>query len=174
MPYLIALLVLAGLVLLWMASRQRSTSGLPAGRVIYSDTRAWGAVEEPLYDPELRLAGRPDYLVKQGETLIPVEVKSSRLTGSPYDSHIFQLAAYLWLVHSHYGVRPPYGILHYSNQTVAIDYTSELEEEFLSLVEELREDERRSKRGQEVDRSHDSRFRCLRCGFRSICDQALD
>jgi CRISPR-associated exonuclease Cas4 len=174
MIYLIIFLILAGLALLWAASRQRRSAGVPAGRIIYADTRAWGAVEEPLYDPELRLTGRPDYLVRQGEYLIPIEVKTSRISGSPYDSHIFQLAAYLWLVHSHFGIRPPYGILHYANQTVAIDYTSELEAAFLALVDEIREDERRTKRGQEVNRSHHSRFRCLRCGFRSICDQALE
>lgn len=170
---LVAVLLLAGLVMLWVSARQRSSSGLPSGRVIYSDTRAWNEVQEPLYDKELRLTGKPDYLVQQGELLIPVEVKSSRVASAPYDSHIYQLAAYLWLVQQSYGVRPPYGILHYPNRTVAIDYTPELEQSFLDLIEEIRQDEKRSGRGQEVDRSHESAVRCMRCGFRQICDQAL-
>lgn len=174
LPILILILLLAGLVLLWLSARQRRSSGLPSGRVIYSDTRAWGEVGEPLYDRDLQLTGKPDYLVQQGELLIPVEVKSSRVGSAPYDSHIYQLAAYLWLVHRNYGVRPPYGILHYSNRTLAVDYTPELEESFLDLVEQIRQDERRAGRGQEVDRSHESVMRCMRCGFRSICDQALD
>jgi CRISPR-associated exonuclease Cas4 len=161
--------LLAALALLWLSSRQRRAAGLPAGRVIYSDTNRWGALEKPLYDPVLGLTGKPDYLVEQGETLIPVEVKSRRAGQAPYDSHIYQLAAYCWLVERAFGKRPPYGILHYANRTFAIDYTPALETALLEIVDEMRRLERR----REVDRSHDSPERCLRCGYRSICDQAL-
>ena len=66
--------------------------------MIYTDTRGWSAVEKPLYDPVIGLTGRPDYLVKKGKDIIPVEVKTSRTPEAPYDSHIFQLAAYCLLV----------------------------------------------------------------------------
>jgi CRISPR-associated exonuclease Cas4 len=155
MPALAILLLLAGLVLLWLASRRRKDLGLPAGRIIYADTRAWGAVQEPLYDRTLGLTGRPDYLVQKGKHTIPVEVKSSQVSHAPYDSHIFQLAAY--------------GILHYPNRTYAIDDTRQLETSLRNLLDEIRSQER----SQEVDRSHDQAARCTRCGFRSICDQAL-
>jgi CRISPR-associated exonuclease Cas4 len=168
-PALAILLLIAGLVLLWLASRRRKDLGLPAGRIIYVDTRAWGAVQEPLYDGALGLTGRPDYLVQKGKYTIPVEVKSSQVSHAPYDSHIFQLAAYCLLVESAFGVRPPYGILHYPNRTYAIDYTRQLETSLRGLVEEMRAQER----SQEVDRSHDQAARCARCGFRAICDQAL-
>ncbi|MCF6277605.1 MAG: hypothetical protein L3J16_02505 [Anaerolineales bacterium] len=47
-----ALILLAlALLLFWQASRQRKQAGLPGGRVIYTDTRAWGEVDMPLYDP---------------------------------------------------------------------------------------------------------------------------
>jgi CRISPR-associated exonuclease Cas4 len=167
---LIAILaVLAALVLLWLSGRQRRAAGLPAGRVIYTDTNRWGPLEKPLYDPALGLTGKPDYLVEQGETLIPVEVKSRRAGQAPYDSHIYQLAAYCLLVERAFGRRPPYGILHYANRTFAIDYTPALESSLLEIVAEMRQLER----AREVDRSHGSPERCLRCGYRSICEQAL-
>lgn len=163
------LLFLLGLVLLWLARRQQKASGLPGGRVIYSDTRDWGAVEKPLYDPELGLTGKPDYLVEQGNTIIPVEVKSRRVADAPYDSHIFQLAAYCRLVEVAYGKRPAYGILKYANRTFAIDYTAELETHLRGLLIQIREQERL----KNVDRSHQSAARCSACGYRAACEQKL-
>ncbi len=124
MLILAILVLILALVLLWQANRSQRAIGLPAGRVIYADTRSWGPVEQPLYDAELGLAGKPDYLVETGGQVIPVEVKSSPVTTAPYDAHIFQLAAYCLLVQRHYGKRPAYGILHYPNRTFAIDYTA--------------------------------------------------
>jgi CRISPR-associated exonuclease Cas4 len=164
----IFVLILA-LVLLWQANRSQRAIGLPAGRVIYADTRNWGRVEQPLYDAELGLVGKPDYLVETGGQVIPVEVKSSPVTTAPYDAHVFQLAAYCLLVQRHYGKRPAYGILHYPNRTFAIDYTAQLESQLLKLLEEMHAQERR----KEVSRSHESAARCSRCGFRTICDQRL-
>lgn len=163
------LLFLLGLVLLWLARRQQKASGLPGGRVIYSDTRDWGAVEKPLYDPELGLTGKPDYLVEQGNTIIPVEVKSRRIADAPYDSHIIQLAAYCRLVEVAYGKRPAYGILKYANRTFAIDYTAELETHLRGLLIQIREQERL----KNVDRSHQSAARCSACGYRAACEQKL-
>ncbi|MEW5869285.1 MAG: CRISPR-associated protein Cas4 [Chloroflexota bacterium] len=166
---LAALLFVVALLLFWRSGRQQKAAGLPAGRVIYSDTRAWGPVEQALYDPELGLTGRPDYLVEQGGQVIPVEVKSSQVDAAPYDAHIYQLAVYCLLVQRAYGKRPPYGILHYPNRTYAIDYTPQLESALLDLLDEMRARERR----KEVARSHDSAARCRACGFRSVCDQSL-
>lgn len=166
---LAVLLLLAALLLLWIASRQRRSAGLPGGRIIYADTNRWGRLEKPLYHPELAITGKPDYLVEQGEVLIPVEVKSRRISSAPYDSHIYQLATYCLLVQRAFGKRPPYGILHYANRTFAIDYTPELESALLDILADMRTQERR----QDVERSHDSAERCARCGFRSVCDQTL-
>ena len=105
--YLVALLFVLSLALLWWSSRRQKASGLPAGRIIYSDNRQWSKAEKVLYDPQLGLAGRPDYLVQQGDRTIPVEVKSGQTPKSPYDAHIYQLAAYLRLVEVNYPYRPP-------------------------------------------------------------------
>ena len=163
-------LFLFALAILWIAARQRDKTGLPGGQVIYEDTREWGPVEAPLYDPLLRLTGKPDYLVQQPDgSVIPVEVKSNHVHRGPYDSHIYQLAAYCYLVTRDTGQRPSYGILHYPNRTYRIDYTPDLEANFLDLVAEMRADERR----RNVSRSHESVARCGGCGFEAICDHSL-
>jgi CRISPR-associated exonuclease Cas4 len=164
------LFLLCAFVLLFISGRQRRTSGLPGGRVIYSDTSAWGLLEKPLYDRELGLTGKPDYLVEQKGQIIPVEVKTGRTPEAPYDSHIFQLAVYCRLVHKTYGIRPSHGIIHYLKRDFAVDYTPELENALLDLVAEMRVDERRS----DIQRSHSDAQRCRHCGFRQVCDRRLD
>jgi CRISPR-associated exonuclease Cas4 len=169
MLYLALALVLLAFYLLWQSGRARRAAGLPGGRVVYSDTRAWGKSDRPLYAPGLALTGKPDYLVEQDGRIIPVEVKSGRAPETPYDSHIYQLAAYCLLVEKAYGKRPPYGIIHYTDRDFAIDYTSQLESSLLDLLAEMRRDERRP----DVPRSHESAARCRGCGFRQDCDDVL-
>jgi len=172
MPPLIlfaALLLALALFLLWYAQRSQREAGIPGGRIIYTDTSGWKPVEKPLYDAAAGLTGRPDYLVQKGGLVIPVEVKSSRVAAAPYDGHIYQLAAYCYLVEREFGVRPPYGILHYPNRTFSIDYTAELENALLDLLEEMRRQERR----KEVHRSHDNTLLCRGCGYRADCGEAL-
>lgn len=175
MLFLAIILCIAALILLWQAGRQRQASGLPGGRVIYTGTRSWGSVEKPLYDPVLGLTGRPDYLIEDGNQVIPVEVKSTRISHAPYDAHIFQLAVYCLLVHRTYGKRPPYGILHYpkglsNDRTFAIDFNPGMESTLIDLGTELRTPKRR----KEIHRSHESSARCIKCGCRAICDQSLE
>ena len=169
MIYAILLLFFLALIIFWQSGRQRKKAGLPGGRVIYTDTRGWGKLERPLYNDLLGLTGKPDYLVQEKGQIIPVEVKSGRAPESPYDSHIYQLAAYCLLVEKSYGKRPPYGIIHYENRDFAVDYTPELESSLLDLLAEMRRDELK----REVERSHEQSARCARCGFKSACDQSL-
>ncbi len=170
MLYLSLALLLLALFLFWQSSKQRQEAGLPGGRVIYTDTRAWGApLEQPLFNKELGLTGKPDYLVQQKGGIIPVEVKSGRAPEAPYDSHIYQLAAYCLLVEKTYGKRPPYGIIHYPTRDFAVDYTPALENSLLDLLAEMRRDDTRT----EVDCSHAQPARCVRCGFRKVCEQKL-
>lgn len=168
--YAALLLMVFSILLFWQAGRAQKNSGLPGGRIIYTDTRSWGSrVEQPLYDSTLGLTGKPDYIVEKNGYLIPVEVKSSRAPEAPYDSHIFQLASYCYLVEKTLGSRPPYGIIHYENRDFAIDYTLELENSLLETLTNMRADERR----REVDRSHESSARCSGCGFRNVCEKKL-
>ncbi len=169
MLYLVLFLFILAIVFFWQSGRQQKEAGLPGGRIIYTDTRAWGEVEKPLFSQELGLTGKPDYLVEQNGRIIPVEVKTGRTPEAPYDSHIFQVAAYCLLVEKTYGKRPPYGIIHYSNRDFAVDYTPALESSLLDLLAELKRDETRTN----VQRSHMDAARCRKCGFRKVCDQSL-
>jgi CRISPR-associated exonuclease Cas4 len=169
MLYLALALIVLAIGLLWQAGRQRAQAGLPGGRIIYTDTRAWGRVEKPLFSSDLSLAGKPDYLVRQRNAIIPVEVKSGRPPVAPYDSHILQVAAYCLLVEKTYNSRPPYGIIHYSGRDFAVDYTPQLEMALMDQLADIRRDETRTT----VGRSHEDVARCRRCGFRNVCDQSL-
>jgi len=167
--YLGLFLLLIAFVLLYISGRQRRATGLPGGRVVYTDTRAWEKVERPLFDVQLGLTGKPDYLVEQNGKLIPVEVKTGHTPQAPYDSHIFQVAVYCLLVQKTTGNRPTHGIIHYPGRDIAIDYTSGLESSLLDLLAKIRRDEHRSS----VERSHNDDQRCRACGFRQVCDERL-
>jgi CRISPR-associated exonuclease Cas4 len=164
----LVLLVFA-LILFFLSGLQRRASGLPGGRVIYTDTRAWGKVERPFFDQDLGLTGKPDYLIEQNGKIIPIEVKTGRTPEAPYDSHIFQVAAYCYLIHKTTGQRPPYGLLHYPGRDFAVDYTPQLEYALRDLLAGMRVDGQRT----EVRRSHEDEQRCRHCGFRQTCEQRL-
>lgn len=164
--------VLLGLIvwLLMQARRQQAHSGLPAGRVLYSDAGAWRRNEEAFFAGDVRLTGKPDYLVQEPDgMIIPVELKSGRAPAKPWPGHVYQLAAYCLLVEEHYGVRPDYGIIQYKDRAFAVDYTEALEEDLLDLLVEMREDSFEAS----VDRDHADGRRCARCGVRDYCDQRL-
>jgi CRISPR-associated exonuclease Cas4 len=168
MPALVLLFLALGAFLLWLGRRQAARLGLPAGRVVYVDVGGLTRPDRPLYDRDLDLLGRPDYLVETPKGVVPVEVKSSAGPSAPYDSHVLQLAAYCRLVEASRGKRPPHGILKYVDRSFALDYTPGLENALLDLIAEMRRAE-----GSAPDRSHDSPQRCRGCGFREVCDQRL-
>ena len=116
---------LLGGLLLWLGRRQRQSSGLPAGTVLYRDTGEWQETERPLRSRRYGLVGRPDYLVQtrdRGKSfVVPVEVKSRARPAQPYASHILQLATYCLLVEENFDAAPPYGLLRYADATLRID-----------------------------------------------------
>lgn len=163
-------LFLVALFLLRSGRQTQRRQGLPSGRVVYDDSsRRGGERVQPLYSPRLGLSGKPDYIVRQRGKPIPVEVKSRRAPREPYDSHVFQLAAYCLLVEDQLGVRPPYGLIRYSDRTFQIDFTAQLEEQLLTLLEEMRKE----KVSIAPLRSHDEPRRCAGCGFREECEESL-
>ncbi|MFQ6100849.1 MAG: Dna2/Cas4 domain-containing protein [Anaerolineae bacterium] len=163
------ILLALGLLLLWLAQRGRARSGLPQGRVVYTDTDGWGRLERPLFSRDLLLTGKPDYLVADGADIIPVEVKSSRAPTRPHPSHLLQLAAYCLLVEECYRRRPPYGIVKYADRAFEVDYTPELEGELLATLDCMRDDLAEG----DAPRSHDEPQRCRGCGYYRHCDQRL-
>jgi len=167
--YLAAALLLIAFLFFILSRILAHRSGISAGRIIYSDHGQWQKTSKPLYDAEVGLTGKPDYLIQQDGKLIPAEVKSSYAPRSPYDSHIMQLAAYCLLVECEFGERPPFGLLRYRNRTYKIPFTPKLEARLLELITTIR----RAKELEDIPRSHHSKARCARCGFRNTCNQRL-
>jgi CRISPR-associated exonuclease Cas4 len=163
-------LLVAGLLLLWLSRGLRRRAGLPAGRVIYSDTRKWQPCPDPLYAPSVNLAGKPDYLVRRWKYVLPVEVKSCPAPNEPYRSHVLQLAAYCLLVEETYEQRPPFGLIHYPDRTFSVRYSSELEDELLATIAWMREDLQEGY----ADRNHNDVARCRACSYADDCDQKLE
>lgn len=159
-------------------------AGLPRGSLIYGDTGApVGRVapvtlseegerqERPLVSRRHGLTGRPDYLVRTREGVVPVEAKSTRrpASGVPYDSHLMQLAAYCLLVEDQLGEPVPYGVVRYRDGEVRVEYTPELRETLLELLDEMRG----AREAVEVHRSHEEPPRCAACSYREACDESL-
>jgi CRISPR-associated exonuclease Cas4 len=165
----LGLAALAGAAGLWWRARTgRARSGLPRGEVVYADTAGWMAAES-LWAPRYHLTGKPDYLVREGRALVPVEVKPGRHASTPYDGDVMQLAAYCLLAEEALGERPPYGLLRYAEHTFRIPYDEPLRQALLDVLDGMRADLTRS----DVERSHDDAVRCRRCGLREDCGQAV-
>jgi len=154
----------SGMYLLSIALRRRT--GLPGGRVGYSDADAVG---ESLLAPRYGLVGKPDYIVWENDRPIPVEVKPKRTAPEPYLSDVLQLAAYGLLVEETYGQAPPYGILRYANTNFHIEFTPQLRGYLLYIMDQMRA----NLKARDVARSHEHPARCAACGFRDICGQSL-
>ena len=156
--------LIAGLLLWWLARAQRRRSGMPGGRVRYSDTAGDGP--PVLFSSRLGLSGRPDYLVERGRHLIPVEVKSGRAPEQPHLSHVLQVIAYCLLVEDAMGRRPPYGIIRYADESFQVKNESTWHREVASVLEEMRW---QLKQGDPPAGAEDDR-RCRRCGYREVCE----
>ncbi len=163
-------LLAAGVLLLWLARYTRGETGVPQGPVIYDDTGAWQECPRPLYSRRYLLAGKPDYIVAQGENLIPVEVKPRRTAAKPYLSDVLQLAAYCLLIEDNFDRAPPYGILKYATATFPVEYTPQLRRQLLVAMESMRDD----LDTEEVVPSHNHPGRCRACGQREQCRVRLD
>jgi len=170
-PYLLMGLMLLLAAMLWLRSRAwRQQSGVPDGDIIYTDTGTWRANARVLHSTDLRLVGKPDYLVQQHDgVIIPVEVKTGLAPDVPWEGQVLQLAAYCRLVEEIYGVRPPYGILQYKDHAFAVDYTDDLEDDLLAVLDEMRA----STQVDDLEPDHADRRRCAACGVRHACDRRL-
>lgn len=163
------LLVLALAIFLWASARGlRAHSGLPKGQVIYADTGRWERCD-PLYAPRYKLSGKPDYLVRAGREIIPVEVKPGRRAREPYASDVMQLLAYCLLVEETQGRRPSHGLLRYEEQTFRIPYGRLARQAVLATLSAMRRDFAK----RDVPRGHAEPARCRFCGHREHCREAL-
>lgn len=165
MPLAFALLLI-GVGLFLIAIYLRRRVGLPPGAIIYSDAPGTGqAIRSRRYG----LAGKPDYLLRRGGHLIPVEVKPWRTAAQPYWSDILQLAAYGLLVEEAYGVTPPYGFVRYRSGTYKVPFTPQLRQRLLETMAAMRKD----LLAADVPPNHRSPARCAACSYRYACGQEI-
>ena len=137
----------------------------------YADNTAWQKLPEPLYDSELHLVGKPDYVVRlKNGVQVPVEVKSAQAPEQPYQAHILQLAAYCRLLDKLEGQRPPYGLIHYRDKTFQVDYSPELEQMLYDTLQRIDLAERAE---ETPARSHHQAARCRGCGYKGLCEERL-
>ena len=99
--FIALLLSFIGLVLAILALRARRARGLGGGKTVALDNFT-------LFSKRLRLVGRPDRLIKQGNLVIPDEWKSSKRVS---EGHRLQLGTYFLLIEEEFGVRPPHGFI---------------------------------------------------------------
>lgn len=169
----IAVILAIGLLLLWFSGRARRESGLPKGKIVYSDTGALEKVDRPLRSRRYGLVGKPDYLMRVEDSgrqagskaTVPVEVKSRNAPATPYHSHVLQLATYCLLVEDNLKARPPYGLLRYADATFEIPFTDDLRHEVLQIADAIRG----ARKASDVHRQHNNIVRCRGCGYRDEC-----
>ena len=170
---LFVLALAAALALFVLARAQRERAGLPvSARVVYADTGAWRKVERPLFSRRYGLTGKPDYVLEDRGSMIPVEVKPNRTAPTPREADVMQLAAYGLLIEETLGQgrdTPPYGLLKYRDAVFQVDFTEDLLVRLTDLMDAMRHDAA----AREVVRSHAEPRRCRACGYRAECGQAL-
>ncbi len=111
------LVLAAACVLLWLLFGRgfgRRPAGMPDGEVVYCGHREPGS--RLLHAPNHHLAGKPDYIVKQGDEFTPVEVKSGPRPKKLYRSDRMQLTAQALLVEAEFGKRPARGYVLYPDR----------------------------------------------------------
>jgi CRISPR-associated exonuclease Cas4 len=150
-----------------LTSLLKQRHGIGEGSIEYVDTLDEDT--DVLYSEKYGLRGKPDYVIKRGNYLIPVEVKTGRVPRGPLFSHILQLAAYCLLIEEENDLAPPYGIIRYSNVQHEIDYTEDLKTILTSKLEEMKNIIRTG----EAHRNHNRPNKCKGCSRRSMCPEKL-
>lgn len=102
---------------------------------IYSDTQSIPG--EVLYSDVLKLKGKPDYIIKKGDTYVPVEVKTGKTPTYPYKNHIMQLVAYCALVEGNYQKKVTHGVIKYPENEFQIEYTDARKRELADIINEM-------------------------------------
>jgi CRISPR-associated exonuclease Cas4 len=165
--------VLLGLILARLSLRNAQTTGLPAAhvKVVYNDTGEREEVDEPLFSKRYGLTGKPDYVLRTRAGIVPVELKPLRNADQPYESDIMQLAAYCLLLEDVWDTSPSHGLLRYRTHTFKIEWTDELRDALLDILDEMRELYKfpAHEGGDLPEPNHDMTARCRACGFHYVC-----
>ncbi len=138
----------------------KRTVGIKGYRSIYSDSAGKGGT---LHSDALMISGKPDYIFKRSNDLIPVELKSTTVD-MPLEKDIMQLAVYFLLIEENYGIRPKSGRLVYANRAYEISNNYYIRNKVLNIIKEMGNIKDGNMRRYRVDRSG-----CHTCLYRDIC-----
>jgi CRISPR-associated exonuclease Cas4 len=144
---------------------KKKSYGIPDGILLYSDLNIPAT---PFFSKHSRLTGKPDYIIRRENHIIPVEVKSGK-GPHPHHSQILQLAAYCQILEETSGVFVPEGILVYNNVPYTIPFNPKLRFELESVMKTMRA----SLRSGSVQRNHQEPGRCHHCSMRRYCTDAV-
>ncbi|MEM3927890.1 MAG: CRISPR-associated protein Cas4 [Archaeoglobaceae archaeon] len=137
------------------------------GKIVYSDVIR---SEKPLYSKTLAIAGKPDFILRRGDKLIPVEYKSSKKPRKLYRSHVLQLAAYCWLIEENYNVKCPFGYIVYGKKKFKVKYDDGLRKELMNTVGQMRDFLKLSL--EEASRRKNEK-RCKSCLLKESCEKLV-
>lgn len=164
--FLLALALIVFAVLFWKVAKGiKRDNNIQDGEISYSD------LDRParaLFSKRHLIAGKPDYIVRNSDGIIPVEVKGCS-ANAPYENHVLQVAAYCLLVAEAFGIEPDYGVLVYGNRQFRIGYDYALKEQLQAAVGEMR----RCLNAGIAGRNHEEIGKCVNCGFKEMCRENM-
>ena len=133
-----------------------------------------GLTEETpvLKSRKYNLAGRPDYMIKENNLRIPVEVKTGRRPKAPFFSHILQIGAYCLLSEETFRTSPSHGQIRYGfeSEPHKVVWEPKLKTLVLEKIEEMNDIlEGRTK----AHRNHKRVGKCNNCSRRKGCPERL-
>ena len=159
------ILFISALWIRWSVQKKKKSYGVPEGLILYSDLNVPATA---LFSKRYRLTGKPDYIVRNENQYIPVEVKTGK--GShPHQSQVLQLAVYCQILEDTFGEFVPEGILVYNNVPYTIRFDPKLRFELENVMRTMRI----SLRNGLVKRNHDDPARCRHCSMKQYCTNNL-
>lgn len=139
---------------------------IPTGNITYQDL-SQPAI--PFFSKRYRITGKPDYIIKNNNYYIPIELKTG-ICREPQKNHILQLAAYCHLLEENYERFCPYGIIAYSDKSkFKIQFDPKIRFELESVVKDMRQIMKTGK----ISRNHNDSYRCKKCSMQQFCDFKL-
>lgn len=158
-----------------LAATKAEETGV-SGSILYSDADHLQVTENLTceLDDGVRLAGKPDYILKLDGKLVPLEYKSGRAPARLFPSHENQIGAYFLLIESRYGTSsaPPYGTVRFSDgKEFQVVNSAALRGRVLAHAREMAEilDGTRA-----AGRDHHSAAKCAACEFFPVCDERIE
>ncbi|KYK32668.1 MAG: hypothetical protein AYK22_07125 [Thermoplasmatales archaeon SG8-52-3] len=139
---------------------------IPAGQITYQDL---SKPAKPFFSKRYRVTGKPDYIIKNNNYFIPIEVKTG-IYKETKKNHILQLAAYCHLLEENFQRFVPYGLLVYSDKSKhKIPFDPKIRFEFESTIKDMRN----TMRTGTITRNHNDLFKCRNCSMYQYCDFKL-